>query len=138
MKKAEKQQIFIETYVLNNLIECLGHLLKNENGYNVQVFENNEDWLVKGLVTKELDCIVNGVSIKITASYAYAQGLRGCLMMHYTNYLDKWNREIVVRKQVSHMDSETLFEEIKSFVLEMTTRCKEYKRQPFVIIDEVY
>lgn len=43
MKKAEKQQMFTETYNLNTLIECLGHLLENENGYTVHVFDNNED-----------------------------------------------------------------------------------------------
>ena len=135
MRKNVKQQMFEETFILNDKITNVASHLEML-GHDVELFDSNESWLLKNLVSKEMDCVINGVKIKLTASYAYTENERGYLLMHYSKYIDKWNREIVARQDIKNMNSQQICELILQYVDEMVKRYKEYKRCTFTIINE--
>ncbi len=107
MKKSDRTKLFSETFELNELIISIACILQ-ANGYDVNVVDSNEDWLLHGLVSKEMYCEINGIAIKMTSSYAYTDNERGFLLMHYKKYIDKWTREVVVRKNVKDEKGNTI------------------------------
>ncbi|RTK96169.1 MAG: hypothetical protein EKK64_04735 [Neisseriaceae bacterium] len=135
MKKSDRTKLFSETFELNELIISIACILQ-ANGYDVNVVDSNEDWLLHGLVSKEMYCEINGIAIKMTSSYAYTDNERGFLLMHYKKYIDKWTREVVVRKNVKDEKAEDVANHINTYIQEMIKRMKEYKRRSFTIVND--
>ena len=69
------------------------------------------------------------LTIELSKKYSF-------LLMHYKKYIDKWTREVVVRKNVKDEKAEDVANHINTYIQEMIKRMKEYKRRSFTIVND--